>query len=226
MNSAELRKTRHDSFGDVLKTDTLERVVDIAIAPVDLNAIGSEETDVMIQNGTEGREHFLNFFRTVGKSTVDEGRRSNFIKIGRTEPFDPIRFMDHRGLKIGEEDERSLMLGEIDPSGISLESMLQGETAIRGEEHLKRLKQMGHIRLDARVFQTLWENQHLIPKSWKGTLACPQHIFFDGTVLKDQHGRYVICMYWDKGGKWRWTYSWLDIEGWRIEDVSAVLKVY
>ena len=134
--------------------------------------------------------------------------------------------MCHKGLETEEEDERSVMLEEIDPSVITLESMLLGETVIRGEEHLKRLKQIGHIRLDARIFQTLWENQDLIPEYWKGTTKDNKHIFFDGTVLKNQHGRYVICMYWDSDEKWRWTYCRLDLGGWIAEDLSAVLKQY
>ena len=132
--------------------------------------------------------------------------------------------MHHRGLEIEEQDERSVMLEEIDSATIALESMLQGEAVIRGEEHLKRLKQMGHIRLDAGVFQTLWENQHLIPEYWKGTANDPKHIFFDGTVLKNQYGRYVISMYWDVDQKWSWTYCRLDIGGWKAEDLSAVIK--
>ena len=74
------------------------------------------------------------------------------------------------------------------------------------------------------IFQTLWENQHLIPEHWKGTANDPKHIFFDGTILKNQYGRYVISMYWDKGKKWRWTYCRLDIGGWKAEDLSAVIK--
>ncbi len=71
--------------------------------------------------------------------------------------------MHHQGLEIEEQDKRAMVLEDIDSSAITLESMLRGETVITGEEHLRRLKRTGHTRLDAKVFQTLWENQHLIP---------------------------------------------------------------
>ena len=102
--------------------------------------------------------------------------------------------------------------------------MLAGETVIGGEEHLRRLKRMRYIRLDAKIFQTLWENQHFIPESWKGTFDNPRHIFFDGTVLKNRFGRFVITLYWDKDEKWKWTYCRLDIGGWNANDLSAVIK--
>lgn len=221
-NSRELRQARHDA--GMLSTDRLEQSIDISTAS-GLDPVGSKETDLMTQDGAQVRERFPSYLRPVSTLIVDEARNSNPVAINRTEPFDPVKFMNHPGLEVKEQDERSIMLEEIDPSSISLQSMLASETVIRGEEHLKRLKQMGYIRLDARIFQTLWENQHLIPESWKGTPDNPKHIFFDGTVLKNQCGRYVITMYWDKDEKWRWTYCRLDIGGWRIEDVSAVLKV-
>jgi hypothetical protein len=132
--------------------------------------------------------------------------------------------MDHQGLEIEEQDKQSILLEAIDSSDIALESMLQRETVISGEEHLRRLKKLGHTCFDAKVFQTLWENQHLIPEHWKGTAKDPKHIFFDGTVLRNQYGRYVISLYWDKCKKWRWTYCRLDIGGWKAEDLSAVIK--
>jgi hypothetical protein len=212
-----------DSNIQMLKDNKLEQALDTLLDNSDLYMISLEELDLIVQNGYEAGEHFTNFLKTVGKSIVDR-RMSRIIKINRNKSFDPVRFMRHQGLEIEEQDKRSVMLEEIDSATIALESMLQDESVIRGEEHLKRLKQAGHIRLDAAVFQTLWENQHLIPEYWQGTAEEPKHIFFDGTVLKNEYGRYVISMYWDVDQRWNWTYCRLDLGGWRAEDLSAVIK--
>ena len=224
MNSGTARNISHDLDIETLKEDKLEKTLNILLENLDLKAIDLNELDLIIQNGYEVGEHFTNFLRTVGKIVVDR-RTSRTIKINRNKLFDPVQFMHHRGLEIEEQDERSVMLEEIDSANIALESMLQGEAAIRGEEHLKRLKEKGHIRLDARIFESLWENQHLIPEYWQGTTNDPKHIFFDGTILKNEYGRYVISMYWDVDEKWSWTYCRLDIGGWRAEDLSAVIRV-
>ena len=208
---------------ETLKEDKLGQTLNALVENIDLNTIDPKELDLIIQNGYEAGEHFTKFLRTVGKLIVNR-RTSRTIKINRNNLFDPVQFMHHRGLEIEEQDARSIMLEEIDSSAISLESMLQNEKVIRGEEHLKRLKQLGHIRLDARIFQTFWENQHIIPEHWRGTTDDPKHIFFDGTILRNHYGKYVISMYWDVDQKWRWTYCRLDIGGWKAEDLSAVIK--
>ena len=214
---------KRDLDSEMLKEDKLEQALNILMDNFDLDEIDPNELDLIVENGYEAGEHFTNFLKTVGKIIVHK-RMSRTIRINRDTLFDPVQFMCHRGLEIEERDERSVMLEEIDTSTIALESMLQGETAIRGEEHLKRLKQAGHILLDAKVFQTLWENQHLIPEDWQGITNDPKHIFFDGTILRNEYGRYVISMYWDVDQKWSWTYCRLDIGGWRAEDLSAVIK--
>jgi hypothetical protein len=205
MNSPTVSRIRNDSDIEMLKEDKLEQTLNTLVENFDLDAIDPNELDLIVQNGYEAGEHFTNFLRTAGKLIVDR-RTSRTIEINRKNLFDPVQFMHHRGLEIEEQDERSVMLEEIDASAITLESMLRGETVIKGGEHFKRLKQMGHIRLDAGVFQTLWENQHFIPEYWKGTANDPKHIFFDGTILKNEYGRYVIGMYWD------------------AEDLSAVIR--
>ena len=119
-----------------------------------------------------------------------------------------------RGSSIEEQDERALVITEVDLSKIRLETTLKpGETPVIGEERLKRLKKAGHIRLDAKVFQTLWENQSLIPEKWKEkTNGNTTYIFFDGTVLRDPDGdRYALCLYW-YDGEWYWYYDWLDVD--------------
>jgi|WetSurMetagenome_2_1015567.scaffolds.fasta_scaffold88825_2 hypothetical protein len=223
MNTATARNITSDVDLEILKEDKLEQTLNMLVENLDLGEVRPEELELIIQNGYEAGEHFTIFLRTIGQSIVAR-RASRTIKINRKKLFDPVQFMHHRGLEIEEQDERSVMLEEIDSATISLESMLQGEKVIRGEEHLNRLKQKGHIRLDAGVFQTLWENQHLIPEHWQGTKDNPKNIFFDGTVFRNQYGRYVISMYRDVDQKWSWTYCRLDIGGWKAEDLSAVIK--
>lgn len=224
MNSATAKNITHDSDIEMLKEDKLEQALNMLVENLDLGEVCPEELDLIIQNGYEAGEHFTNFLKTAGQLIIAR-KTSRTIKIDRRRLFDPGRFMNHQGLEIEEQDERSIKLEEIDSAAICLESMLQGEKVIRGEEHLNRLKQKGHIRLDAKVFQTLWENQHLIPDHWQRTKSDhPKNIFFDGTVFKNKYGKYVISMYWDADRKWSWTYCRLDIGGWKEEDLSAVIK--
>ena len=148
---------------------------------------------------------------------------SIMIKIDRTEPFNLAQFMV-QGSSIEEQDERALVITEVDLSKIRLETTLKpGETPVIGEERLKRLKKAGHIRLDAKVFQTLWENQSLIPEKWKEkTNGNTTYIFFDGTVLRRPGGfRYALCLYW-RDGEWSWHYYWLDND-FDASNPSAVL---
>ena len=136
---------------------------------------------------------------------------SIMIKIDRTEPFNLAQFMV-QGSSIEEQDERALVITEVDLSKIRLETTLKpGETPVIGEERLKRLKKAGHIRLDAKVFQTLWENQSLIPEKWKEkTNGNTTYIFFDGTVLRNTSGkRCALYLCWSDG-EWSWYFYWLD----------------
>jgi hypothetical protein len=73
------------------------------------------------------------------------------------------------------------------------------------------------------IFLTLWENQHLIPESWKEKVnGNTRYIFFDGTVLRRSDGdRYVLYLYWGDG-QWRWHVRWL-VYGWDGNRPSAAL---
>lgn len=145
------------------------------------------------------------------------------IPIDRTQPFDPVKFLG-QGWAIEEQDERSLTLNQVNLAHVRLEHMLEkGEASITGEEKLERLKKVNIIRLDARVFQALWENQALIPEAWKQkTNGNTIYIFFDGTILRNPFGnRCALCLYW-VGGLWRWDYYWLS-NVWHASFSSAVL---
>ena len=148
---------------------------------------------------------------------------SRVIPIDRTTPFDPVKLLG-QGWTIDEQDERSLALNHVDLAGVRLERMLkEEETQIGGEERLERLKKAGHIRLDAKVFQTLWEAKKLIPESWKEKInGNIRYILFDGTVFCSPDGRRsVLYLYWD-GGCWHWDYHWLGHDRY-VAGPSAVL---
>ncbi len=139
------------------------------------------------------------------------------LAIDRGRPFDPAKFIGE-GWSIVEQDERSLALSEVNIGDIQLVTMLKdGETYVRGEEKLLRLKASGKIRLDAKVFQTFWENNDLIPESWRG-----KTVFFDGTVLRRPNGdRCVLCLCWN-GVKCHWYCYWLEHD-WDVRNPSAFL---
>ena len=148
---------------------------------------------------------------------------SSIIKIDRTRPFDPVKFLGE-GWSIAGQDKRSLALTEVDLTKVQLSTMLrEGETSIRGEEHLKRLKKAGCVRLDAKVFQTLWENKELIPETWKERInENVRYIRFTGTELRRPGGgRCVLSLCW-LAGRWGWGYGWLGC-GWLSDSPSAVL---
>lgn len=161
----------------------------------------------------------------------------NILRIDRSVKFDPVKFLgegwsiwrgpkDGNGLE-GEEDQdpNSLALSEFDLTQVRLEHMLEGEaeTWIKGEVKQERLKSAKRIRLDARVFQALWENQSQIPESWKElTNGITTFIYFDGTILRSPVGlRCVLCLYW-RDGRWDWGARWLE-DDWNRRNPSAVL---
>jgi hypothetical protein len=154
---------------------------------------------------------------------VERRHMSNILSIDRTKPFNPAEFIGE-GLEIAEEDERSLILSEVNLSSIRFEHTLkQGETWVEGEEKLQRLKDAGYVRLDAKIFQTLWENQHLIPEAWKDeTNGHMTFIFFDGTVLRrPDRDRVVLYLFWDDG-RWLYRTRWYRLDC-TADDPSAVL---
>lgn len=161
---------------------------------------------------------------TLFKKSKKKEKDNNIISIPRNR-FNPTEFIGKGWSIIAEEtDTRSIDLTELDLTKVQMVTMLKdGETVVNGEEKLKRLKASGYIRLDADIFLMLWENQYLIPESWKekvnGDTRC---IFFDGTVLRDSGGnRFVLYLYWNDGA-WLWRMFWLD-NNWNDSSPSAVL---
>ena len=152
--------------------------------------------------------------------------RDAVVIIDRVAPFNPVKLLDRSGWTIDEQDERSLVLNQVDITSIRLGHMLKkNEIRINGEENLRRLKKAGHIRLDAKVFQTLWEDKSLIPESWKkGTKGKITYIYFDGTVLRGPDGHRDVLGLWWYLGSWCWIcYSfWRGRSG---NSPSAVLEL-
>ena len=174
----------------------------------------------IIDDPKEAGKQFTIFLKNGGKVIVDGPK---IIQIDRSKSFDPVTFIGE-GWSIEEQDEKSLVLTEVDLSKVVFETTLEkNEKSIKGENKLKRLKEKSCIRLDAKIFQMLWENQHLIPENWKEkTNGNTTYIFFDGTVLRNSVGiRYVLYLYGD-GGEWGWFYGWLG-GGFGASDPSVVL---
>jgi len=187
---------------------------------VDWPTLDADTIQEIIKDPTNAGKQFTQFLKNGGRVIVG---KPTIIPIDRTVPFNSAEFIG-KDWKIAEEDERSLALAEVNLDEVCFESMLnQGETSIKGEVRLEWLKAAGHIRLDAKIFQTLWENQQLIPESWKEKInGNTRYIFFDGTVLLRPGGyRRVLYLYWD-GGEWYWDYCWLAY-GWDARNPSAVL---
>ena len=86
------------------------------------------------------------------------------------------------------------------------------------------LKNSNYIRLDADVFITLWENQHVIPESWKEKVDGKiRYILFNGTVLSDLRGnRNILYLCW-RDARWRCGVCWLALD-WDASRLSAVLE--
>jgi len=73
------------------------------------------------------------------------------------------------------------------------------------------------------LFQALWENQEMIPESWKEKVnSNTRFIYFDGTILRNPNGNRCVLYLFFKDGAWYWNYYWLDYE-WFAFNPSAVL---
>lgn len=206
-----------------ISVDQSHQVVATLIQNADWEEIDFERTglqDSVIRNPKEAGRQFTAFLKNGGRVIIGEPR---IISVDRSKSFDPVALLG-QGWTIDEQDERSFVLNQIDFANVRLEHMLkEDEDHISGEEKLARLKKAGYVRLDAKIFQALWENQSLIPESWKKkTNGNTTYVFFDGTILRSPGGRRsVLCLYWDDG-RWRWHCRWLE-DDWGVGDPSAVL---
>lgn len=170
-------------------------LVSVLANNVDWNELDSNVVQQIIENPKEAGARFTALLKGWNKVVTSP---PGILKIDRTTPFNPKKFIGEIW-EIEEEDRRSLALTEVDLTKVCLESYL-GHLGgpITGEENLVRAKEMKDIRLDAKIFQSLWENSQLIPESWRKKYL----IFFDGTVLRSLGGSCcVLCLRWS-GGQW------------------------
>jgi len=208
-------------MGKSVTTDQSHAVMAVLATNVDWEDLnGDALQEQIVRRPKEAGEQFTAFLKNGAKLIIGERK---IVKIDRSKPFDPVSFIG-KGWNIEEQDERSLTLTELDLTRVHFKTMLKdNENVVKGKEKLQRLKEAGYIRLDAKIFQTLWENQHLIPEKWKEkTEDNTTFIYFDGTILRRPRGdRYVVYLYW-RGGRWHWGYDWLEGD-WSVINPSAVL---
>lgn len=164
------------------------------------------------------------FLSTFTNLSIYKEKIMTVLQIDRSATFDPVAFMGV-GWSMVEQDEQSLALTHVDLTKVSFETSLgQGENYIVGEERLTRLKSARYIRLDAKVCQVLYENNDLIPESWKKpTNGEITYIFFDGTILADSEGdRNALYLFWIDD-KWWYGCGLLEDIGFSHNSPSAVI---
>ncbi|MCX6720779.1 MAG: hypothetical protein NTW11_03160 [Candidatus Staskawiczbacteria bacterium] len=158
----------------------------------------------------------------------------NFIFGGlkfATAPFDPIKFLG-KGWSIVQKDQDkvSVALTEVDLGSANFTSSLkEGETPIKGEEKLARLKASGAIRYGATVFMGLWQDyqarktESVLEKLYQqnGTTFIA---FLGDVILSPDGDRSVLYVYRDDDGEWHWDYDWLgnDWDGGNLAACSQV----
>ncbi|MDP3770169.1 MAG: hypothetical protein U1A23_02450 [Candidatus Sungbacteria bacterium] len=168
---------------------------------------------------------FTAFLKNNSKSNDSKllVRESKIIRIDRTMPFDPPRFIligqesgGFEPLRIVEQDTRSIILSEIDLGRISLQGCIvdrKGKYCLNGRQQLINLTNQSsrYVRLDAKIFQMFWENKQLIPEYWKELrYGMPTYICFHGTIFSGRNeDRYVLFLYFDDN-QWKCWYSLLD----------------
>jgi hypothetical protein len=87
-----------------------------------------------------------------------------------------------------------------------------GERYISSTERIRRIKEAGYIRLDAKIFQTVMENLHRVPNTWKEKMdGKTMYINFDGTIFLQGCGEYRpsdlqgLCLYHSSyRDHWKW----------------------
>lgn len=130
--------------------------------------------------------------------TVFVTTNANICPINRETRFDPMGYGS-----VIEQDQRSLKLREIDTRKIEIVQGVSGKTLGEQWKELKeQSKKDGTILLDAQVWNTLWGNPHMIPKSLEKTKPT---LCFPGTLLEGSNGRFFFSIYWrsdDKGWPW------------------------
>jgi hypothetical protein len=117
------------------------------------------------------------------------------ITINRSKGFYLKDWQGNKEWPMKYQDERALLLNEVDLNGVMFETGLPSNGWADVASRILNLKDTGRIFLDAYVFQVLWENQELIPETWKTKI-----ILFAGTTFGKQYEEFfkVPCLvYYD-----------------------------
>jgi len=164
--------------------------------------------------------------------------KGNAFLVDRSESFNPHASFEYdpgmkvwHGLSAGdghagvrEEDLCSLALDSIDLDKVRLVNYAQRGQDLTYEDGYNKLKADRHIRLDAKIFETLWENQFLIPSAWEGRPHSEPLICFGGTVLRGHCGnRIMIAIRYRNFPRQMWEYVLLEMEKGMVD--SAVFAV-
>lgn len=146
-------------------------------------------------------------------------------------PFDLEKFLgkdcsiwkgsaDGDGLS-GEEDicHQSMAITEVELSKFVFRHCLkEGETSITGEEKIRRLNGMSNfIGFGPNIFLGLWEDYQVNKENsaleWLYRNFGVTFMDFPGVILRLPDGyRYVLYLYRNSDGEWRWDCFWLDLQ--------------
>ncbi len=181
----------------------------------------SLQTEVINLTPEEFGNRFTQFLQNGAQFSFGE------MKVA-TKPFDPAQFIGKGWSLITEEHGvRNDALTEVDFSKASYETCLKdGESSIKGEEKLKRMKENANIRLGATAFMGLWEDYQahkensILERFYREQKITYLDFFGDILLAPDGH-RGVLCLYRLDGG-WYWGYRWLE-RGWSAGFRSASL---
>ncbi len=173
-------------------------------------------------------EQFLNLTRAERSLSLHElalrAKKKGVISIDRTKPFNTAGFFINQPAEV---EEHGVTPDVVDLTKIRLVHMLKpGERYIKGYKMMDRLKNFGSVLLDFGVFLTLYENQRLIPESWKQGGDRDLSIFFNGTIIRCADGHrhiFGLAFITNTGSSWCWTECRLDGK-FSANDLSAVLS--
>jgi len=194
---------KKDMLGPIIRALVGVPEKDLGILLDITNKIGGKD-------GEQWRARFAEDLRKGIMAVKTDGTHHLKLFIDRTVPFNPVKFIGS-GWSIIEEDKSSLALTEIDFGKVSFETCLKfGEKYITGEEKLLRHAKAGHILADAKIGQTLFEEEGQKTLEYLYKEKGITWFELQGTVLRHPDGdRYALYLCRDDDGRWGWGCGWL-----------------
>lgn len=149
----------------------------------------------------------------IEKHAEQHAEQHGFIfTVDREIPFNPVTFIG-KGWKMEEQDKRALSVTEIDFDKVSFETCLKtGESGITGEEKLKRHTKAKHVLADAKIGQTLYEEEGQKTLEYFFEEKAITWLELQGTILRSPGGRRYALYLYRSDGRWDWSYYWLDLD--------------